>query len=97
MHRVKLRKTVKSSLHCTIRKAAAEVTVLTVLVAKHLYSPPSVLCTLVIVSCLLYAEKLILELAVVFTGDPFMVQENAGVGLPLALHKNDTLKPSSTI
>ena len=70
---------------------------LTVLLAKHLYSPPSVLLTVVIVSCLLYAEKVILGLEVEFTGDPFMVQENVGVGLPLALHENDTFKPSSTI
>ena len=70
---------------------------LTLLLAKHLYSPPSVLFTVVIVSSLLYAEKVILGLEVVFTGDPFMVQENVGVGLPLALHKNDTFKPSSTI
>ena len=70
---------------------------LTLLLAKHLYSPPSVLFTVVIVSSLLSAEKLILELTVAFTGDPFMVQENVGVGLPLALHKNDTFKPSSTI
>lgn len=70
---------------------------LTVLVAKHLYSPPSVLCALVIVSCLLDTEKLILGLDVAFTGDPFMVQENVGVGLPLALHKNDMFKPSNTV
>ena len=88
---------VKASLHWTIRKAAVEFTVLTLLLAKHLYSPLSVLFTVVIVSCLLYAEKVILGLEVVFTGDPFMVQENVGVGLPLALHKNDTFKPSSTI
>ena len=74
-----------------------EVTILTLLIAKQMYSPTSVLFTLVMVSCLLSAVKLILGLAVIFTGDPFMVQENVGVGLPLALHKNDTFKPSSTI
>ena len=61
------------------------------------YCVNTVLFTVVIVSCLLYAEKVILGLEVVFTGDPFMVQENVGVGLPLALHKNDTFKPSSTM
>ena len=74
-----------------------EVTISTLLIAKQMYSPTSVLFTLVMVSCLLSAVKLILGLEVVFTGDPFMVQENVGVGLPLALHKNDTFKPSSTI
>ena len=61
---------------------------LTLLLAKHLYSPPSVLLTVVIVSCLLYAEKVILGLEVVFTGDPFMVQENVGVGLPLDVRRS---------
>ena len=48
-------------------------------------------------SCLLPADKLILALAVVFIGDPFLVHENFGVGFPLALHENATFNPSSTV
>ena len=76
-----------------------ELTVLTVLLATHLYSPLSVLFTLVIVSCFLSAVRLILGLAVVFTADPSMamVHENVGGGLPLASHVNATFNPSFTI
>ena len=67
------------------------------LLATHLYSPLSVLFTLVIVSCFLSAVKLILGLAVVFTADPSMVHENVGGGLPFASHVNATFNPSFTI
>ena len=90
-------KWVKVVLHWTVRKAALELTAPTLLLATHLYSPLSTLFTLVMFSCLLPADKLILALSVVFIGDPFLVHENFGVGLPLALHDNATFNPSSTV
>ena len=90
-------KWVKVVLHWTVRKAALELTAPTLLLATHLYSPLSTLFTLVMFSCLLPADKLILALSVVFIGDPFLVHENFGVGLPLALHEKATFKPSSTV
>ena len=90
-------KWVKVVLHWTVRKAALELTAPTLLLATHLYSPLSTLFTLVMFSCLLPADKLILALSVVFIGDPFLVHENFGVGLPLALHENATFNPSSTV
>ena len=87
----------KVFLHWTVRKAALELTAPTLLLATHLYSPLSTLFTLVMFSCLLPADKLILALSVVFIGDPFLVHENFGVGLPLALHENATFNPSSTV
>ena len=92
-----LSKWVKVVLHWTVRKAALELTAPTLLLATHLYSPLSTLFTLVMLSCLLPADKLILALSVVFIGDPFLVHENFGVGLPLALHDNATFNPSSTV
>ena len=92
-----LSKWVKVFLHWTVRKAALELTAPTLLLATHLYSPLSTLFTLVMFSCLLPADKLILALSVVFIGDPFLVHENFGVGLPLALHDNATFNPSSTV
>ena len=90
-------KWVKVVLHWTVRKAALELTAPTLLLATHLYSPLSTLFTLVMFSCLLPADKLILALSVVFIGDPFLVHENFGVGLPLASHEKATFKPSSTV
>ena len=84
-------------LQWTVSKAAAELTVSTMLLATHLYSSLSVLFTLVIVSCLLSCVRLILGLAVVFTADPSMVHENVGGGLPFALHVNAAFDPSFTI
>ena len=74
-----------------------EFTAPTLLLATHLYSPLSILFTLVMFSCFLSADKPILALAVVFIGDPFLVHENLGVGFPLALHENFTFNPSSTV
>ena len=64
---------------------------------RDIGSPLSTLFTLVMFSCLLPADKLILALSVVFIGDPFLVHENFGVGLPLALHDNTTFNPSCTV
>ena len=92
-----LSKWVKVFLHWTVRKAALELTAPILLLATHLYSPLSTLFTLVMFSCLLPSDKLILALSVILIGDPFLVHENLGVGLPLALHENATFNPSSTV
>ena len=87
----------KVFLHWTVRKAALDLTAPTLLFATHLYSPVSTLFTLVMFSCLLSADKLILALSVILIGDPLLVHENFGEGLPLALHENATFNPSSTV
>lgn len=46
------------------------------------------------VNCFLPAEKLILELIVVFVGDPFLVHDIAGAGFPVALQERITVFPS---
>ena len=61
-------------LHCMSNLATSEVSLPTLFSATHRYSPLSVLFTLVMVNCVLFAEKLILKLSLVFTGDPFSVQ-----------------------
>ena len=52
---------------------------------------------MVMFSCLLSCDKLILALSVILIGDPFLVHENFGEGLPLALHEKATFNPSSTV
>ena len=71
-----------------------ELTLSTLLVATHLYSPLSILFTFVMLSFLLSAEKRILSLAV--TADPFLVQENVGSGTPFASLEKVTLDPSTS-
>ena len=58
----------------------------TLLVATHLYSPLSVLFTLVMLSSLRSTDKLILSLEV--TVDPSLVQVNDGSGMPFASPEN---------
>ena len=72
--------------------AALDVSCPSWLLATHWYSPLSVLLTLVIVNCLLSSEKLILPLA--FRGDPSLVHDIVGAGLPLALQDKARLLPS---
>ena len=86
------------SLHCTVNLAAMDVTLPTLLLATHLYSPLSVLFTFVMVSCLPSAVKLILlGLIVTFIAVPFMVHEILGQGTPLATHEKVTLDPSIVV
>jgi len=42
----------------------------------------------------LFSEKLILELVVVFTGDPSLVHDIVGIGFPVALQVNVKLSLS---
>ena len=81
-------------LHCTSSVATLEVSFPSSLLATHWYSPLSVLFTSVIVNCLLSSEKLILELLVVFTGEPSLVHDIVGAGFAVALQDNVTLSPS---
>ncbi len=67
------------------------------LLATHRYSPLSVLLTFVIVNCFLSSEKLILELLLVFTGDPFLVHDIVGTGFPVALQDKVTFSPSVSV
>ena len=82
-------------LQCTVNVAALELTVPTLLVATHLYSPLSVLFTFVRLSCLLSADKLILLSAVI--ADPSLVQENVGSGTPFASLEKVTLDPCTSV
>ena len=82
-------------LQCTVNVAALELTVPTLLVATHLYSPLSVLFTFVRLSCLLSADKLILSLEV--TADLSLVQENVGSGTPFASLEKVTLDPCTSV
>ena len=82
-------------LPCTVNVAGLELTVSTLLVATHSYSPPSVLFTFVILRCLLFADKLILSLAV--TADPFLVQENVGSGKPFAPLEKVACDPCTSV
>ena len=75
--------------------AALEVAFPRMLLATHRYSPLSTLFTFVIVNCFLSAEKLILELIVVFKGYPFLVHDIAGSGFAVASQGNVTFPPSS--
>ena len=68
--------------------------VFTLLVATHLYSPPSVLVKFVMISCLLFDNNLILELSLDVTADPCLVHEKVGAGLPVASHEKVTFDPS---
>ena len=64
----------------------------TLLAATHLYSPLSVLFTfIVMLSCLLSADKLILLSEV--TADPSLLQENVGSGMPFASLEKVALDP----
>ena len=82
-------------LPCTVNVAALELTVFTLLVATHLYSPLSVLFTFVMLRFLLTADKIILSLVV--TADPFLVQENVGSGTPFASLKKVTFDPCTSV
>ena len=82
-------------LQCTVNVAALELTVPTLLVATHLYSPLSVLFTFVRLSCSLSADKLILSLEV--TADLSLVQENVGSGTPFASLEKVTLDPCTSV
>ena len=72
-----------------------ELTVSTLLIATHLYSPLSVQYTFVMLSSLLSADKRNLSLTV--TADPFFVQENIGSGTPFASLEKVTFDPSSSV
>ncbi len=80
-------------LHWTSSVAALKV-VPRLLFATHWYSPLSVLFTFVIVNFFLSSLKMILELSLVSTGDPFLVHDIAGAGFPVALQDNVTSFPS---
>lgn len=84
-------------LHCMLNLAASEVSIPTLFSATHRYSPLSVLLTLVMVNSVLFAEKLILKLSLVFTGDPFLVHEIVSTGLPIASQDRVKFSPSVTI
>ena len=86
---------VKVFLQCTVNVAALELTVSTLLLATHLYSPLSVPFTFVMLSTLLSADKLILLSAV--TADPSLVQENVGSGTPFASLEKVTLDPCTSV
>ena len=62
------------------------------LLATNRYSPLSVLFTFVIVSCLLSAEKLILELLLI--GNPPLIHDIVDAGFPVALPLKVTFSPS---
>ena len=79
----------KNHLHCTSSLAAFEVSFPTLLLATHRYSPLSFLFTFVIVSLLLSADKLTLELLLI--GDPSLVHDIVGTGFPIALQDKVTL------
>ena len=84
-------------LQCTVNVAIKDVTLSTLLLATHLYSPLSVLFTFVTVSCWPSAVEQILGLAVEFIAVPFMVHERLGSGTPLAIHEKVTLDPSFVV
>ncbi len=84
-------------LHCISSVAASDVAFPTLLFATHRYSPLSVLLTFVIVSCLLSAEKLILDVLLVSKGNPFLVHDIVGTGFPSALQDKLTLSPSTFV
>ena len=68
------------------------------LFATHWYCDPlSSFCTFVIVKFFLSAEKIILGLAVVFTGDPSLFHENVGAGLPSASQDKVTFSPAVVV
>ena len=85
----------KVFLQCTVNVAVLELTVPTLLTAKHLYSPLSVLFTFVRLSCLLSADKLILLSAV--TEDPSLVHANVGSAMPFASLEKVRLDPSTSV
>ena len=84
-------------LHCMSNLATSEVSLPTLFFATHRYSPLSVLLTLVMVHCVLFAEELILKSSLVFTGDPFSVHEIVSTGLPTASQDRVIFSPSVTI
>ena len=84
-------------LQCMSNLATSEVSLPTLFSAIHRYSPLAVLLALVMVNCVLFAEKLILELSLVFTGDPFIVHEIVSTGLPIASQDRVIFSPSVTI
>ena len=84
-------------LQCMSNLATSEVSLPTLFSAIHRYSPLSVLLTLVMFNCVLFAEKLILKSSLVFTGDPFSVHEIVSTGLPTASQDRVIFSPSVTI
>ena len=87
---------VKLCLHWISREAELEVIACPILLlATHWYCDPlSAWFTFVIVNSFLFAEKVILGLALVFTGDPSLFHENVGTGFPLASQEKVTLSPA---
>ena len=63
--------------------------------ATRRYSPLSALFTFAIIKCSLLFVKEILELPLVFSGDPFMIQRTDGVGSPSTIQDIVTLVPST--
>jgi len=49
------------------------------------------------VNCFSSFENLILELMIVFTGDPFLVHDIVGGGFPVALQDKVTFSPSDFV
>ena len=84
-------------LHRTSNIAGLEASFPTLLFATHRYSPLSVLLTFVIVNCFLSAEKLILELPLVSTVDPYLVHDIVGTGFPVALQDKVTFSPRPSV
>ena len=82
-------------LHRTFSEADFDVSLPTLFSATHWYSPLSVLFTFVIVNRFLSSVKLILPLA--FRGDPSLVHDIVGAGLPLALQDKVRLPPSVVV
>ena len=81
-------------LHCTSSEAALDVAFPMMLLATHRYSPLSVLLTFVISKSLLSDKILILELLLVSMGDPSLVHDIVGIGIPSALQDKVTSSPS---
>ena len=84
-------------LQCTVNVATNDVTLSTLLLTTHLYSPLSILFTFVTVSCFLSGDKLILGLAVTFFAIPFMVHERLGTGTAVATQGKVTLDLSFVV
>lgn len=85
----------KFDLHWTLSALGLEETFPRLLCATHWYSPLSVLSKLIIVSCSFKLLRETLEFLLVFSGEPFTVQDTVGVGLPSTKHDKDTSVPST--
>lgn len=93
MYKSERLQTTTTTLHCTSSEAPLEVAFPMMLFATHRYSPLSLLFTSVIVK--FFSDKiLILELLLVSMGDPFLVHDISGAGIPSASQGKITTPPS---